>query len=35
MGNMPYSETRLNGTWNSHYGYGLIDASKALQNTPR
>lgn len=35
VGPNKYSETRKNGTWNSYYGYGLIDAEKALINTPR
>lgn len=35
VGPMVYNETRKNGTWNSHYGYGLIDAEKTLINTPR
>lgn len=26
---------RPNGTWNQYYGYGLVDALKAVQNTPR
>lgn len=26
---------RPNGTWNEYYGYGLVDALKAVQNTPR
>ena len=26
---------RPNGTWNKYYGYGLVDALKAVQNTPR
>ncbi len=30
-----YNETRKNGTWNKSHGYGLIDAEKALINTPR
>lgn len=35
VGLRSYNETHKNGTWNSHYGYGLIDAQKALINTPR
>lgn len=35
VGNKSYNKTRKNGTWNSYYGYGLIDAEKALINTPR
>lgn len=35
VGNRKYSEKRQNGTWNSYYGYGLIDAESALRNTPR
>ena len=30
-----YNENRKNGTWNRTYGYGLINAEKALINTPR
>ena len=26
---------RPNGTWNQYYGYDLVDALKAVQNTPR
>ena len=29
------TENRPNGTWNQYYGYGLVDALKAVQNTPR
>ncbi len=35
VGDMPYNETRKNGTWNSHYGYGMANAYKAVMNTPR
>lgn len=35
VGPNSYNETRKNGTWNRSYGYGLIDAEKALINTPR
>ncbi len=35
VGDMPYNENRENGTWNSHYGYGMVNAYKALMNTPR
>lgn len=34
IGMSSYNETRKNGTWNSYYGYGLINAYKALVNTP-
>lgn len=30
-----YNENRKNGKWNKFYGYGLINAEKALINTPR
>lgn len=30
-----YNENHKNGTWNRTYGYGLINAEKALINTPR
>ena len=30
-----YDVNRKNGTWNKTHGYGLIDAEKALINTPR
>lgn len=35
VGPNSYNETRKNGTWNRIHGYGLIDAEKALINTPR
>ena len=37
VGDMPYiaSENKEYGTWNEKYGYGLIDAYKAVLNTPR
>lgn len=35
VGPNSYNETRKNGTWNRSHGYGLIDAEKALINTPR
>ncbi len=35
VGNIPYSITKTYGTWNEKYGYGLIDAYKAVINTPR
>ena len=35
VGDMPYKEIRKNGTWNSHYGYGMVNAYKAVMNTPR
>ncbi len=35
VGPNSYKETRKNGTWNKSHGYGLIDAEKALVNTPR
>lgn len=35
VGPNSYNETRKNGTWNKSHGYGLIDAEKALINTPR
>ena len=37
VGNVEYTDNanRPNGTWNQYYGYGLVDALKAVQNTPR
>lgn len=35
VGPNSYNETRKNGTWNKSHGYGLINAEKALINTPR
>lgn len=35
IGNIPYSTNKIYGTWNIKYGYGLIDAYKAVINTPR
>lgn len=35
VGPNSYDEIRKNGTWNNHYGYGLINAEQALINTPR
>ena len=35
VGDMPYNENRKNGSWNSHYGYGMVNAYKAVMNTPR
>ena len=35
VGNIPYSTNKTYGTWNEYYGYGLIDAYKAVLNTPR
>lgn len=37
VGHMPYQaeDNRPNGTWNEEYGYGLIDAYKALLATHR
>ena len=37
VGHLPYQtvSNRPNGTWNEEYGYGLIDAYKALLATPR
>lgn len=35
VGTVPYSTNKAYGTWNEHYGYGLIDAYKAVINTPR
>lgn len=37
VGDIEYTNTlnRPNGTWNQYYGYGLVDALKAVQNTPR
>lgn len=35
VGNIPYSTNKIYGTWNIKYGYGLIDAYKAVIKTPR
>lgn len=33
--NMSLSKTKEFGTWNEKFGYGLVDAYKAVINTPR
>lgn len=33
-GSLPYSVNKTNGTWNSKHGYGLVNASKCVINTP-
>lgn len=35
IGTVEYNINKKNGSWNNYYGYGLIDAEKALINTPR
>ncbi len=35
VGTRPYSTNKVYGSWNEYYGYGLIDAYKAVINTPR
>lgn len=35
VGTRPYNTNKTYGTWNEYYGYGLIDAYKAVINTPR
>lgn len=35
VGNYTYNTTKQYGSWNKHYGYGLIDAYHAVLNTPR
>ena len=35
VSDMPYGTGYKYGTWNEKYGYGLIDAYKAVINTPR
>lgn len=35
VGNKPYDITKEFGKWNKWYGYGMIDAYKAVINTPR
>lgn len=35
IGEYKYDKVKEFGTWNEHYGYGLIDAYKAVINTPR
>jgi subtilisin family serine protease len=34
-GNIGYSTNKPNGTWNTKYGYGLVNAHSAVINTPR
>ncbi len=34
VGTKAYSTTKKYGTWNEYYGYGLVDAYKAVINTP-
>lgn len=34
VGSTSYNINKPNGTWNSHYGYGLVDAHQALLATP-
>lgn len=35
VGTRSYNINKTYGTWNEYYGYGLIDANKAVINTPR
>lgn len=35
VGKYGYNKTKQYGSWNEHYGYGLIDAYNAVLNTPR
>lgn len=35
IGSLPYNINKTYGTWNEKYGYGLVDAYKAITNTPR
>ena len=35
IGSYSYSKTKVYGTWNEHYGYGLVDAYNSVINTPR
>lgn len=35
IGNYTYDTTKQYGSWNKHYGYGVIDAYHAVLNTPR
>ena len=34
VGSTSYNINKPNGTWNSYYGYGLVDAHQALLATP-
>ena len=34
VGTKAYSINKKYGTWNEYYGYGLVDAYKAVLNTP-
>lgn len=34
VGHLPYSDVKSYGKWNEYYGYGLIDAAKAVKATP-
>jgi len=35
LANVDFDEVKTNGSWNQYYGYGLVDAYKAVKNTPR
>lgn len=35
IGSKVYDQTKVYGFWNEYYGYGLVDAYKAVINTPR
>lgn len=34
VGNLPYDAEKEYGTWNEHFGYGLLNAEEAVKNTP-
>ena len=35
VGHLPYSTSKTYGKWNEFYGYGVVDAAKAVKATPR
>ena len=35
IGSYSYSTNKVYGSWNEHYGYGLVDAYNSVVNTPR
>ncbi len=35
IGESSYNENKICGTWNEKYGYGLVDAYKALMQVER
>ena len=35
IGPYRYDTTKVYGTWNKYYGYGLVNAANAVKRTPR